>query len=114
MKRKQKFFISIHILILSPPPEVVRAAPGVPLAAHHAGGGLAVGELGAALAVDGLEGVAHAGLAGFLRRYYRNRQVDRGAAVHARLQYYPWQEDSVFDGQLGGWAKWSLSIIINH
>jgi len=71
-----------------PPPEVLCAAPGEPLAAHHAGGRLAVGELGAALAVDSLEGVADARLAGFLGGHFRRGQVDRGAAHRAgRVDY---------------------------
>lgn len=71
-----------------PPPEVLSAAPGVPLTAHHAGGGLAVRQLGAALAVDSLEGVAHPGLAGLLGGHDRCGQVHRGAAHHAgRVDY---------------------------
>ena len=67
---------------------MLSAAPGVPLTAHHAGGGLAVRQLGAALAVDSLEGVAHPGLAGLLGGHDRRGQVHRGAAHNAGLKHY--------------------------
>ena len=89
------------------------AAPGEPLAAHHAGGRLAVGELGAALAVDSLEGVADARLAGLLGGHFRRGQVDRGAAHRAGLQHYTLKEESVMDGVLAALSlKCSTSCIL--